>query len=84
MLEATCVGMPGPTIHFEHLPELYQRRFTETSEAPAALSERHRLLEVLKATHWNKSKAAEQLRWSRVTLYRKLARYGISDPEKEL
>jgi two-component system response regulator HydG/two-component system response regulator AtoC len=84
MLEATCVGMPGPTIHFDHLPELYQRRFTETSEAPAALSERHRLLEVLNATHWNKSKAAEQLRWSRVTLYRKLARYGISDPEEEL
>jgi two-component system response regulator HydG/two-component system response regulator AtoC len=84
MLEATCVGMPGPTIHFEHLPELYQRRLTETSEAPAALSERHRLLEVLNATRWNKSKAAEQLRWSRVTLYRKLARYGISDPEGEL
>ena len=84
MLEATCVSMPGPTIYFEHLPELYQRRFTETSEAPAALSERHRLLEVLNATHWNKSKAAEQLRWSRVTLYRKLARYGISDPREEL
>ncbi len=84
MLEATCVGMPGPTIHFEHLPELYQRRFTETSEAPAALSERHRLLDVLNATHWNKSKAAQQLRWSRVTLYRKLARYGISDPQEEV
>ena len=83
MLEATCVSMPGPTIYFEHLPELYQRRFTETSEAPAALSERHRLLEVLNATHWNKSKAAEQLRWSRVTLYRKLARYGISDPRED-
>jgi two-component system response regulator HydG/two-component system response regulator AtoC len=82
MLEATCVGMPGPTIHFEHLPELYQRRFTETSEAPGAFSERHRLLEVLNATHWNKSKAAQQLRWSRVTLYRKLARYGISDPQE--
>jgi transcriptional regulator with PAS, ATPase and Fis domain len=83
MLEATCVGRPGPTIHFEHLPEMYQRRFTETCEAPGALSERQRLLHALNATHWNKSKAAAQLRWSRVTLYRKLAQYGISNPDEE-
>jgi DNA-binding NtrC family response regulator len=81
LLEATCVGSPGPTIRFEHLPDYYQRRITALDEAPAAMSERHRLLTALNTTQWNKSKAAEQLRWSRVTLYRKLAKYGIADPE---
>jgi len=80
MLEATCVGVPGAVIRFEHLPELYQRRMTELAEAPGAMSERHRLLNALNATQWNKSRAAEQLHWSRVTLYRKLAKYGIPDP----
>jgi DNA-binding NtrC family response regulator len=27
--------------------------------------------------NWNKSKAAEQLHWSRMTLYRKMAKYHI-------
>ncbi|MEO8049518.1 MAG: sigma-54 dependent transcriptional regulator [Acidobacteriota bacterium] len=80
LLEATCVGSPGPTIRFEHLPDYYQRRITALDEAPVAMSERHRLLAALNTTQWNKSKAAEQLRWSRVTLYRKLAKYGIADP----
>jgi len=33
----------------------------------------------LNATHWNKSRAAQKLHWSRVTLYRKLAKHGIAD-----
>jgi DNA-binding NtrC family response regulator len=32
----------------------------------------------LLSTKWNKSKAAEKLRWSRMTLYRKMARYNIA------
>jgi DNA-binding NtrC family response regulator len=40
--------------------------------------EKARLLATLVATHWNKSKAAEALHWSRMTLYRKLAKYNIS------
>jgi DNA-binding NtrC family response regulator len=30
------------------------------------------------ATKWNKSKAAEKLHWSRMTLYRKMAKYHIA------
>jgi transcriptional regulator of acetoin/glycerol metabolism len=37
-----------------------------------------RLLSALLSTNWNKSKAAEKLRWSRMTLYRKIAKYGVS------
>ena len=80
LLKATCVGLSEGIIRFEHLPEQYQRRMTQLTEAPGATSERHRLLAALNQTRWNKSKAAEQLRWSRVTLYRKLAKYGIVDP----
>jgi transcriptional regulator with PAS, ATPase and Fis domain len=33
----------------------------------------------LVSCRWNKSKAAEKLNWSRMTLYRKLAKYGLGD-----
>jgi transcriptional regulator with PAS, ATPase and Fis domain len=39
--------------------------------------ERQRILDTLTATHWNKSAAARDLRWSRVTLYRKMAKHEI-------
>jgi transcriptional regulator with PAS, ATPase and Fis domain len=40
--------------------------------------EADRLMDVLQATRWNKSKAAKRLHWSRMTLYRKIAKYGLS------
>jgi DNA-binding NtrC family response regulator len=46
--------------------------------ADSVLQERERLLAALMTAHWNKSKAAEALQWSRMTLYRKLARYNIT------
>ena len=39
--------------------------------------ERARLMWALSTTDWNKSKAAAKLSWSRMTLYRKMARYNI-------
>jgi DNA-binding NtrC family response regulator len=40
-------------------------------------NERDRLLGALCATNWNKSETARQLQWSRMTLYRKLAKYHL-------
>ena len=40
--------------------------------------ERTRLLAVLTATKWNITAAAHELQWSRMTLYRKLARYNLT------
>lgn len=41
------------------------------------------LLRVLGQTNWNKTKAAERLHWSRMTLYRKLAKYSLREPGTE-
>ena len=40
-----------------------------------------RMLSALASTEWNKSKAAEKLNWSRMTLYRKIAKYNVQ-PKK--
>jgi DNA-binding NtrC family response regulator len=51
----------------------------EMAGAPAdpMAKEKEELLAALVATRWNKSKAAEAMQWSRMTLYRKLARHNI-------
>jgi DNA-binding NtrC family response regulator len=44
----------------------------------AAAGERERVIAALTATEWNISKAARKLHWSRMTLYRKLAKYDMA------
>jgi DNA-binding NtrC family response regulator len=39
-----------------------------------------RLMEALKVTNWNVTKTARMLRWSRMTVYRKVAKYGVERP----
>jgi DNA-binding NtrC family response regulator len=41
-----------------------------------------RMLVALASTEWNKSKAAEKLHWSRMTLYRKIAKYNVQSARK--
>lgn len=53
-------------------------RMREAQGAAASLSERERLLAALRETHWNKSEAAHRLKWSRMTLYRKMSQYSIT------
>ncbi|MGH9962655.1 MAG: sigma-54 interaction domain-containing protein [Pyrinomonadaceae bacterium] len=45
----------------------------------ATTIERELLLSTLCSVKWNKSKAAEQLHWSRMTLYRKMDKYHIRE-----
>jgi DNA-binding NtrC family response regulator len=47
-----------------------------------ASKDRQRLMEALASVQWNKSAAARVLKWSRMTLYRKMAKYEIADPEE--
>jgi transcriptional regulator with PAS, ATPase and Fis domain len=57
------------------LTEPLRRQIAGTEGLPP--NEQERLLSVLWATDWNKSKAARQLQWSRMTLYRKMAKYEM-------
>lgn len=53
--------------------------FFRCTPAPVedAIGEREALLQALRVTNWNKSRAAERLKWSRMTLYRKIVKYGL-------
>jgi two-component system response regulator HydG/two-component system response regulator AtoC len=64
---------PRSTVAFNQLPE----RFRHLGEV-AGRPERERLVAALCATSWNKSRAARELNWSRMTLYRKLEKYQLS------
>jgi DNA-binding NtrC family response regulator len=75
LLEATFINLPSQKIAFSDLPKPFQEQFKEAGELPE--SERDRLLATLFATNWNKSKTAQRLHWSRMTLYRKMAKYHI-------
>jgi transcriptional regulator with PAS, ATPase and Fis domain len=76
VLEATFIALGRRVIAPADFPEAFQGRLEPLLEAPA--SERERLLAALCATKWNKSKAAEALHWSRMTLYRKIVKYHIA------
>jgi transcriptional regulator of acetoin/glycerol metabolism len=57
------------------IPEQFRRRMRSS---PTQETERKALLAVLQATNWNKTEAAQRLNWSRMTLYRKMAKYKIA------
>jgi DNA-binding NtrC family response regulator len=52
-------------------------RGADVTMPPPAAVERVRVVEALRAAGGNKSEAAQRLQWSRMTLYRKLARHRI-------
>ncbi len=75
LLEAIFVNLPPQDITYIDLPTEFWRKMSEHGGPPA--SERDLLLSALLCTKWNKSKAAKQLHWSRMTLYRKIAKYRL-------
>jgi transcriptional regulator of acetoin/glycerol metabolism len=63
-------------IAMKDLPQ--QLRGMLEAESPLSPSEREKVIAALFSAQWNKSKAAEKLNWSRMTLYRKIAKYHIT------
>jgi transcriptional regulator of acetoin/glycerol metabolism len=45
-------------------------------------SELNELRNALEQTKWNKTKTAEVLQWSRMTIYRKIMQYDLRPPEQ--
>jgi DNA-binding NtrC family response regulator len=76
LVERILVDPPEGDITADYLRRALD--FSAEPSAPAPESEEARILEALFQTQWNKRKAAEKLHWSRMTLYRKLAKYSIS------
>jgi DNA-binding NtrC family response regulator len=76
LVEALLVNLPAQAAGFVDIPPDMMRRLRQAGAA--ATCERERLLRALAATNWNKTKAASQLHWSRMTLYRKIHRYDLN------
>jgi len=76
VMEATYIDLTSRRISVADLPQHVRDQLIAIAETPQ--NERDRLLAALVATNWNMSKAAQKLRWSRMTLYRKTAKYHIS------
>jgi len=75
VIEAVFIDPPLRTIGFDDLPPGFRRIFAAYRTAPQ--SDRDRIMSALERTNWNKAEAARQLHWSRMTLYRKLAKYRV-------
>jgi DNA-binding NtrC family response regulator len=75
LLEACYINADGAKISLLDFPEPFRRRLKELQKLPRG--EMERLLSALLATNWNKSQAAAKLHWSRMTLYRKMAKFQI-------
>jgi DNA-binding NtrC family response regulator len=80
LLETTVANFRHRQISFKDLPEQYRRRLREIKDLPQ--NDQLPLLSVLISTNWNISKAAQKLHWSRMTVYRKMAKYHINRKEK--
>src|SRR5262249_36049798 len=76
VVEAMMVNLSPETTGIVDVPPAVLRQLAVAVGAPK--SERERLLQALTATNWNKSKAASQLRCSRMTLYRKMHQHELS------
>ena len=76
VVEALFIDPPVGWIEPRHLPPNVVHKIRTLDRADS--DERERILSVLFATEWNKCRAAQQLNWSRMTLYRKLSKYRIT------
>jgi len=75
LIESFSVAKECGWISMEDLPHQFMQDSDRACDG--AGEERTRILSALHAANWNKSKAAGALNWSRMTLYRKIARYRI-------
>jgi len=75
VVESAFVELPARPIAFLEAPASILARVRAAS---ARAPERDRLVSALAATDWNVSRAARQLQWSRMTLYRKIAQYQLA------
>jgi DNA-binding NtrC family response regulator len=76
LLKAIFIYPPSGLIGTGDLPEWFLSAAMRQATAPG--DDRERLIGALSSTRWNKTRAAAELKWSRMTLYRKMKKYGIA------
>jgi transcriptional regulator with PAS, ATPase and Fis domain len=76
VLESVFAELPAGDVTFIETPRWLRKRLAPDTAAQP--DERTQLLSALVATNWNVSKAARQLQWCRMTLYRKIAKYRLA------
>lgn len=75
VLEGAYINLPSKHIEYADLPSHFKHKLSESQNLPS--DERRRIMAALLETNWNKSTAAAKLKWSRMTLYRKMAKHRI-------
>ena len=82
LIETVFIDPPEGELELDHLPPVFRRVFAQYRTTP--MSERARMIDALEQSHGNKAEAAKSLKCSRMTLYRKLAKYHVtSTPSDE-
>ena len=76
VMESIFLEAPGSVIHYGDVPQIIREHLEDPAAIP--LPERARMMAALHLTHWNVTRAAEKMRWSRMTFYRKMARHQIA------
>ena len=76
MIEVALINCDGERISARHLPAFPLRQAPPTA---AVHTERTQLMDALARTQGNKSLAAQALNCSRMTLYRRMSRLGLTD-----
>ena len=77
VVEATFVNSSARWLSWTDLPLQFRRYFPPALER-AVRPERELLMQALADTHGNKTKAAERLHCSRMSIYRKLSKYAVT------
>ena len=75
LIEASFIHLPNPSTKHMELPEQFRKKEKECAALPQ--DERDLILSALLTTKWSRTKAAKKLEWSRMTLYRKMAKHNI-------
>ena len=79
IIERAFITRDSGVISVEDLFPMLPKPTLHPKPAPAEAEDLRCLQEALTTCNGNKSQAAEKLNWSRMTLYRKLARYGLDE-----
>ncbi len=77
LTEACMMNLDSGSIWPTDVPQQYRSKL-----AGSVTNEKDLLLSALLSTQWNKSRAAQKLHWSRMTLYRKMAKFHITQGGK--